>query len=583
MKTKKVAAILLSMAMVLSMTACGSGSGTSSSTDSTPAASSESTASADTESESTAAAADNEAAEEKVFEGLSPFDETVTLTLGFGLDPSTTFEGDETIENNRYLTWIKDDLNIQVNYDWVCSTSDFEQKMNLCIAGNTLPDAMNVQQTQFLAMQSYDQLQPITDVYEEYASDMLKRYVESGGDSLMEAISKDGEMYAIPAPTLTANGVNEMWIRQDWLDELGLDVPTTVDEVMEVAQAFVDNKMGGDNTIGIIGPASGGELVARGGNLWGLDAIFGAFESYPEYWLYDENGDVIYGSVQPETKEALAKLAEMYAAGVIDPEIFVRSDSKEAVIAGQVGIFFGTWSSGFSLWNVIMEASANWQAYLVPLAEDGNFYSPMGDPTTQYVCISKNCEHPEAVIKIINYLIENEQKWVDEGVAASTAAVYPLYNVYDNADEIEYSYEWLKKVNLGEVAPEDVDVTGRKLLTSDINGILGLKLDPKDDFSMEYWDMESPLVKSNLVRLICIMVGERPLVEDGYVPIENIYGGVTDTMSTKWANLQKIEDETFAKIILGQASIDEFDTFVEKWYAEGGQDIINEITEAVGK
>ena len=480
-----------------------------------------------------------------------------------------------------YLDWIREDLNIQVAYDWVCASSDYEQKMNLCIAGNTLPDAMNVGQTQYLAMLKYDQLQPITDVFEEYASDMLKQYVRSGGDALMDAVSKDGEMYAIPAPNITAGGVNEMWIRQDWLDELGLEVPRTVDELMNVATAFVENKMGGDNTIGIVGPSTNGQLIAIGSNVWGLDPIFGAYQSYPEYWLRDEDGNVIYGSVQPETKEALAKLAEMYEAGAIDPEIFVRSDSKEPVTAGQVGIFFGPWGAGYSLWSVIMGGHDDWQAYLAPLAADGNFYSPMADPTSQYVCISKDCEHPEAAIKIINYLIANEQTWINESVALSTAPVYPLYNAYDNADEIEYSYEWMKKVNDGEVAVEDVDVTGRKLLASDLEGLVALKLEPKDDFSIKYWDYDSDKVKSNLVRLICIMVGERPLVEEGYIPIENIYSGVTDTMTTKWANLQKIEEETFAKIILGQASVDEFDNFVERWYAEGGQEIIDEITEIV--
>lgn len=578
MKMKKVAALLVCSAMVVSMAACGSASAT---TDSSSAASAqegtEESAAAESEAENV------EEAEEVVSKALVPFDETVTLTLGHGLDPTTEFEDGESIEDNRYLDWIREDLNIDVVFDWVCSSSDFEQKMNLCIAGNTLPDAMNVGQTQFLAMLKYDQLQPITDIFEEYASDMLKQYVASGGDTLMNAISKDGEMYAIPAPNITAGGVNEMWIRQDWLDELGLEVPRTVDELVEVAKAFVDNKMGGENTVGIIGPASGNQLIARGSNLWGLDPIFGAYQSYPEYWLYDDNGDVIYGSVQPETREALEKLAEMYAEGVIDPEVFVRSDSKELVVSGQAGIFFGPWGSGYSLWTVIMDGNDDWQAYLVPLAEDGNFYSPMADATNQYVCISKDCEHPEAAIQIINYLIANEQKWIDEGTATSTAAVYPLYNAYDNADEIEYSYEWMKKVNDGEVEIEDVDVTGRKLLSSDLNALVQLKLEPKDDFSIQYWDYDSDLVKSNLVRLICIMVGERPLVEDGYIPVENIYGGQTETMTTKWANLTKIEEETFAKIILGQASIDEFDNFVDKWYAEGGQEILDEISAELGK
>ena len=54
-------------------------------------------------------------------------------------------------------------------------------------------------------------------------------------------------------------------------------------------------------------------------------------------------------------------------------------------------------------------------------------------------------------------------------------------------------------------------------------------------------------------------------------------------MATKWANLEKLEEETFAKIILGQAPIDEFDNFVTKWYAEGGQEILDEVTKAVNE
>lgn len=590
MKLKKVASLMLAAAMVISMTACGGGPDSSGSSGSTADSSSDS---ASTEQSEESEPATDEG-EEQSSEGetaatdskaLQPFDETVTIKMGHGLDPNTTFAEGETVENSRFVQWIKDDLNIDVQYDWICSNTDFEQKINLCIASNTLPDAMNVGQTQYLAMLKYDQIQPITDVFEEYASDQLKQYVHSGGDALMDAISQDGEMYAIPAPNLTASGVNNMWIRQDWLDELNLEVPKTIDELFEVAQAFVDAKLGGDNTIGIVGPASGDQLVARGQNRWGLDTIFGAYQSYPEYWLQNDSGEVYYGSVQPETKEALAKLAEMYAAGIIDPEVFVRSDALEPVTAGRVGIFFGPWWCGYTVDSVTLDGSQEWQSYLVPLAEDGKFYSPMSDPTTMYVCVRKGYEHPEAVVQIINYLIANEQTWVNEGKVSdtSTSAVYPLFNVYDNADEIEYSYEWLTKFNNGEVAKEDVDTTGRKLLSGDLDAIEVLKLDPKDDFSLEYWDLDNEIADANIPRLVSIMVGERPLVEEGYEPIYNIYSGQTDTMASKWANLEKMEEETFSKIILGQASIDEFDNFVTKWYAEGGQEIIDEITAAVNE
>ena len=575
MKLKKLVSLMLVGSMVLGMTACGGDTAnTDKGTSETPAAS-------DSEGKVSDALTPSETGGSKA---LQPFEETVTIKMGHGLDPNTVFDEGETVENSRFVQWLKNDLNIDVQYDWICASSDFGQKINLCIASNTIPDAVNVGQSQYLAMLKYDQIQPLTDVFEEYASDQLKQYVRSGGDALMDAISYNGEMYAIPAPEITAGGVNIMWIRQDWLDQLGLEVPRSVDEVIDVAQKFVEAKLGGDNTIGIIGPASGDQLVNIGGNRWGLDPIFGAYNSYPEYWL-ENDGKVTYGSVEPQTKEALAKLAEMYAAGAIDPEVFVRNDSLEPVTAGKAGIFFGPWWCGYTVDSVTLNGSQEWMAYMAPLAADGKFYSPMADPTKQYVCVRKGYEHPEAAIQIINYLIENEQSWVDNDMTQNniTASIYPLFNVYDNADEIEYSYEWLKKFNLGEVKKEDVDVTGRKLLRSDLDAIEVLKLDPKDDFSLEYWDLDNEMAASNIPRLVSIMIGERPLVEEGYEPIYNAYSGQTDTMAAKWANLQKLEEETFAKIILGQAPIDEFDSFVEKWYAEGGSEILEEVTAAVNE
>lgn len=594
MKLKKLVSLMLVGSLALGMTACGGGDSSSA-----PESSEESSAAPQESGEESEAGGEEsdggEDAGEESEEGgqaaaggskaLQPFEETVTIKMGHGLDPNTTFAEGESVENSRYVQWLKEDLNIDVQYDWICASSDFGQKINLCIASNTIPDAVNVGQPQYLAMLKYDQIQPLTDVFEEYASDQLKQYVRSGGDALMDAISYNGEMYAIPAPEITAGGVNIMWIRQDWLDELELEVPRSVEEVIEVAQKFVEAKLGGDNTIGIVGPASGDQLINVGGNRWGLDPVFGAYNSYPEYWLDKGDGTVAYGSVEPQTKDALAKLAEMYAAGVIDPEVFVRNDALEPVTAGRAGIFFGPWWCGYTVDSVTLDGSQEWMAYMAPLAADGKFYSPMADPTRQYVCVRKGYEHPEAAIQIINYLIENEQSWVNEGKVAdtSTSGVYPLFNVYDNADEIEYSYEWLKKFNLGEVKKEDVDTTGRKLLKGDLDAIEVLKKDPKDDFSIEYWDLENEIAASNIPRLVSIMIGERPLVEEGYEPIFNAYSGQPDTMATKWANLQKLEEETFAKIILGQAPIDEFDNFVTKWYAEGGQEILDEVTAAVNE
>ncbi|MDG0808501.1 hypothetical protein [Cohnella rhizosphaerae] len=61
--------------------------------------------------------------------------------------------------------------------------------------------------------------------------------------------------------------------------------------------------------------------------------------------------------------------------------------------------------------------------------------------------------------------------------------------------------------------------------------------------------------------------------------MKSIATAQTKTMQTKWTNLKKLEDETFLKIIMGIAPVDEFDTFVTKWKQQGGDEITAEVNE----
>ena len=392
---------------------------------------------------------------------LSKYPETVTVHLGGSLNPNAKLPEGVTYDDNPYIDFLKKDLNIEVVYDWVASSTDFEEKMNLCIGSNTVPELMNVNATQYRALLKYDMIQPLDEYFDDYASDALKSYVESGGEELKKCITNDkGEMMAIPAPNITAGGINEMWIRQDWLDNLGLEVPRTWDEMAAVAEAFVTQDPDGNgeaDTIGILGPSNSDHMNAIGANQFGLDPLFSSFQSYPQYWLQDEDGTVEYGSIQPETREALEKISKLYTNKLIDPEMLVRSDSKEPLLSGKVGIFFGPWWSGYTVSDTTLAGEADWRAYFTPLSEDGNYYAHMPNPTSKYVVASKSCKNPEAAFKIVNYLIKNEQQWVVDGITSTemgTADFYPLYNGYDNADEIEVSTETLEKYLAGETSYE---------------------------------------------------------------------------------------------------------------------------------
>ena len=520
---------------------------------------------------------------------LSKYPETVTVHLGGALNPNAKMPDGMSYDDNSYTRFLKDDLNIEVVYDWVTSSSDYDEKMNLCIGSGTIPELMNVNVTQYRALLKYDMIQPLDQYFDDYASDILKGYVESGGEELKKCISNDkGEMMAIPAPSMMVGEMNEMWIRQDWLDNLGLEVPRTWDEMAAVAEAFVTQDPDGNgeaDTIGILGPGNSNHINDIGDNQFGLDPLFCSFQSYPQYWLQDEDGTVKYGSIQPETRVALEKIQKLYTDKLIDPEMLVRSNCQEAVLSGKVGIFFGPWWSGYTVSDATLEGEADWRAYFTPLSEDGNYYTHMPDPTSKYVVVSKSCKNPEAAIKIINYLITYEKDWTADGTGAKldSPSLYPLWNGYDNADEIEVSCETLEKYLAGEITMDDVDFSQHKLLKDDMEAVTELKKEPYDDFSLDKWNLDSDLAKSNLPRLVSLLVGAAPYVHDKYVPVYNAYNGQTETMETKWANLKKMEEETFAKIIMGKADISEFDTFVENWKNQGGDQILKEINDELSK
>ena len=521
---------------------------------------------------------------------FSKYAETVTVHLGGSMNPNAKIPDGMSYEDNSYTRFLKDDLNIKVVYDWVASSSDYDEKMNLCIGSGTIPEMMNVNATQYRALLKYDMIQPLDQYFEDYASDKLKGFVKSGGEELKKCITNDkGEMMAIPAPSMMVGEMNEMWIRQDWLDKLGLEAPRTWDEMVKVAEAFVTQDPDGngkDDTIGILGPGNSNHINDIGDNQFGLDPLFCSFQSYPQYWLQDEDGTVKYGSIQPETRTALEKIQKLYTDKLIDPEMLVRSNCQETVLSGKVGIFFGPWWSGYTFADATLAGEADWRAYFTPLSEDGNYYTHMPDPTSKYVVVSKSCKNPEAAFKMISYLVANEQHWTDDGITSSDmscADFYPLWNGYDNADEIEVSTETLEKYLAGEITMDDVDFSQHKLLKSDMEAVKELKKEPYDDFSLDKWNLDSDLAKTNLPRLVSLLVGGAPYVNDKYIPVYNAYSGQTETMQAKWANLKKMEEETFAKIIMGKADISEFDTFVKNWKNQGGDQILKEINDELSK
>jgi putative aldouronate transport system substrate-binding protein len=518
-------------------------------------------------------------------EPFGKYDKPVTITIGKSVDASDkSLPSGDTPENNQYTRYVKENLNIESKIAWQAAPGkDYDQKVNLSIASNDLPDTMVVTDAQLRQMVKAGQLADLTEVYNKFASPTVKSIVETTKGLATKAVTFNGKMLAIPNVTADSDMVHIMWIRKDWLDKLNLQVPKTVDDLEKVAKAFVEQDPDGNgkaDTIGITGPQSGGlinaNFIAPNNNNYGFDPVFSAYHSYPGFWLKGSDGKTVYGSIQPEAKEALAKLRDFYAKGLIDKEMSVRKDATELIKNGKSGIYFGLWWAGGygPLADAIKnDPKANWQAYAVPLDAKGEFTPHMGTPSNQFVVVRKDYEHPEAAMKMLNLLLRDESKF-DVKVNIGN---YPLRIVFAPMDEMSVSFNMLKELLAGTKQPADLDIPGYKLLKADAENIKKVKKEPYDKYDIQYWDPNADI--GAWKRLYSTFVGVSPLQQ----PFKKTYSltySQTKTMEGKWATLDKLEKETFLKIIMGAAPLDTFDQFVQDWKKQGGDQITAEVDEA---
>ena len=210
---------------------------------------------------------------------LGKYEDPVTVEIVQSINPTITMPEGDSATDNYYTRFIKDNMNIDISVKWSASSSDYNEKLNLAIAANDIPDILVVNEQQFRKLAQSDMLEDLTDYYDTYACDIIKQNIDSTDGKALENATYDGKLLALPSVQVEADGDVLMWIRQDWLDELGLEAPTTIEELETVAKAFVDNKMGGENTIGIVGPTINGAVYntfLSTNNLNNLDGIFQA-------------------------------------------------------------------------------------------------------------------------------------------------------------------------------------------------------------------------------------------------------------------------------------------------------------------
>ncbi len=372
----------------------------------------------------------------------------------------------------------------------------------------------------------------------------------------IKSLSPDGRsIYVLPAVQFTPLGG---MIRGDWLDRLGLPVPTTVDEYVTVLRAFRDQDANGDGDPNNEIPTSG-----REGGRW-MDHLFAPFgiamvEGFPQFDIYD--GKLQYSAVQPAMRSAIEWMRGLYAEGLLDPETFINTNQ---VWMGKItGDLIGSWYHGVHwaggrftvLYNSgVTDVRLEYLPMLRHPDYDG-FLTTTDYRRPGYVFGAHMSE--EAIRRTMRAL-----EWInDPATSEERLRGYEGVNyLIEDGREVRLTTADFLALGTGYRTSVGAQVFSNAEVIAGQNLFQMSIIDP--DESPEMFAAYGSLVNVN--RMIDGYSRDTVRAIAGQFLPPSIYEGYPDIRT------HRLFQEYVAKIVVGDWGLDRFDEFVDRWYRSGG-------------
>jgi len=560
-RVKTISVVLMSLLMVFMAAACGSASGGDSETTN--------------QESSDGGTQDSEGADGSgTIDPMGAYKEPITLSWAIQTAAASKLLDNESWEDNRWSRLIKEKLNINLEVAFTAdsSTDAYKNKLNAVIASGDLPDTFKTQDVNvFLQLAQNGQLADLTEVFDKYASDSIKAYRERFADAF-EGATIDGKLYAIPRMNDNFHQAPFLWIRDDWLKNTNSQPPTTIEEMIALAEKFATGDPDGNGINGdTYGLALNKDLIRQNhGSILGLVSAFGVPGRDESMFYRDENGNMTFAWIQPNMKHALATLADMYKRGLINKEFTAKNESAlvEDITSGKIGMAYGSnWGTWYPYNNVYKKDGVIVRPYPIPTKSGFDYKIGIeSNAVGQMTMVSATAEHPEAIIKILNLYDETvnnsgkesyDKYWANEQ--------YRLSPVYIDLPGEVYAADLLKALKAK--SPDGLP-SGAKPLYDYIVGFDDGSL-AQDDNAFGTWGQLSES-------------GSLPWVLNKYIPENAIVQSILgiqrpEVWLTNVASLDTLTITTFTDIITGRKPVDEFDTFVEQWLKAGGQQTLDEL------
>lgn len=443
--------------------------------------------------------------------------------------------------NNPYINYVKEKTGLDFEFTFPPSDT-YQDTLNIIMASGDLPDLIHTYDANWVVKYvNQGALQPLNDYIDKAGADLKKLIPESA----WENVTIDGKIYAIPSVT-EVQGNELLYVRKDWLNNLGLSEPKTLEEYENVMRAFVEQDPDGNGQADTVGLGVI-EKLYRTAPFFGAHGVsVGTGGYYWNEWYAQENGELVNSVTLPETKQTLELLNKWYAEGLIDPEFALskKANLDEKIANGKIGLFAASWNDtrGAILTSKTNDPKAEWIPLEYPVGPNGEFGTG-GTPSVQsYSVVPVKSKKGEDVIKFLNFV-------VGEG--------------YQN---LKLGYEGEIWTTENGVVTTNFEEHNKHIYRSTIHQMADV-----NTLDVRTMRLESLGVEFNLndnVRRI-----EEAAIYSDFLAMP------TAAMGKYSATLTTLLEETFTKFVMGAKPLSEFDAFVEEWKSLGGDEITVEVNE----
>lgn len=467
-----------------------------------------------------------------------------------GGDSNETPDTEETSDEVTQISWmnmlhtaspptdtvtnaLEEYTNTELEFQWIPDASK-EERLNTALASNNLADIVTLTILENSSVRNALKAGAFWDV--EPFLDEFPNLAEISEDTRRSA-SIEGVLYGVPfQKPLARNGVV---LRRDWLENLGMEEPKTLDELYEVARAFSEDDPDGngqDDTVG---------FIDRADLKYGSFKTLATYHGVPNEWR-EEGGEFTPQFDTEEYVDAMDFLKDIYESGYINQDFAVtaKTDQQEGFAQGKAGIYVGG----------LMDAR--------------NLYS-----------LAEGIQ-PDMDLAQLNKISRGEDDefriWSDNNGIGGLLA-FPK-NQVESEDELRDVLGFVDQLLDEEVYT--LMTAGIEGVHHEMDGNVSTRLD-EDLWQQEVQPFSSSRPKEIGYELITgdelKAYSDELILENNEIAVLNpAYSLESDTFTAQGSELAVIIEDATYQYILGELDLAGFESAVERWYELGGQDIVDE-------